>query len=299
MSKIKKPLIGIGGEFDGTPYQSSLYSRNGQTVTGPTMTDGKAYSDVIAYLNGYGSLNGHDLSSIMAANKPSGCTSLTCGLTYAGKFFIQASHTFSLASSGTTAAASRAMFGFTGAETVYGSGPYRIEALGDWHRGVFQLDASVGGLKIQTGSSGSSTYDHLSYSGASYISGSGASTIISIGFSFTNSAATDYDDFDVGGTLIGSAEDGDGDDTFVIQGFRTDSSGNRIGALINATITEAGDSVEFSYNAPGHGTVTVTDIVPDFSRVQNLITFLRVRGSEGDADDIYSGKTLELSLIHI
>jgi hypothetical protein len=35
------------------------------------------------------------------------------------------------------------------------------------------------------------------------------------------------------------------------------------------------------------------DAIPTARRVQNLPTYMRVRGSEGDADDIYSGKCLE------
>ena len=157
MSKIKKPLIGIGGEFDGTPYQSSLYSRNGQTVTGPTMTDGKAYSDGIAYLNGYGSLTGHDLGAIMNSNKPTGFTSITCGIDSENRFFVEASHTFSHATTGTNPSASRELFGFSGSETVTGSGPFRLTASNMWRRGVFQLDQSKGGFKIDTGGSVSYT----------------------------------------------------------------------------------------------------------------------------------------------
>ena len=290
MNKVKKPLVGIGGEFDGTPYQSALYSRNGNTVTGPTMTDGKSYSDVVAYLNGYGSLDGHDLSSVMFANRPFGFTQISCGLTYQGRFFIRASHDFSLANTGTNAAASRAMFGFTGEETTNGSGPYILEALGDWKRGVFQLDASVGGLKIQTGSTGQS-FSLLTYIGGSIHSGSGPTTVVAINFNFSNSVATGHEDFQVGGNLRGSNEDGDGDDTFEILGFQTDGSGNRIASLVQATLLQVGNSVSFEYLAPT--TTSVKDIVPDFSRVQNLITWIRRRGFENDADDIYAGKTLE------
>ena len=130
----------------------------------------------------------------MFANRPFGFTQISCGLTYQGRFFIRASPDFCLANTGTNAAPSRAMIGFTGEETTNGSGPYILEALGDWKRGVFQLDASVGGLKIQTGSTGQS-FSLLTYIGGSIHSGSGPTTVVAINFNFSNSVATGHEDF--------------------------------------------------------------------------------------------------------
>lgn len=274
---IKKPQIAIMGEFDGTQYVGTLWTRNSNAVTGVIMTDSVPHFDIIAYLNGYGSRNGKDLKALVSANKPSGFTSLTCGIDSENKFFVEGSHTFGLATTGTNPNASRDMFGFTGSETVTGSGPYRLTASGRWKRGVFQTDFdTVGGLKIAQ--SGSATMEmFFSSQDSGPLSGQ-----ITITFSgFVNGT---INDLQVGGTVQASSGD-----TYTIAGFVLDSGGNRVSVIVtSASFVNVGPSYQAVYTAE-----TITDIVPSNRRVQNLVAWLRARSFESDADDNYSNLCLE------
>lgn len=276
--KIKKPEIAILGEFDSNPYVGTVWTRNGNAVTVQSMTDSKPQSDIIAFLNGYGSKHGQDLKNLVSSSRPSSFSSLTCGIDSDNKFFVEGSHTFGLATTGTNPNASREMFGFTGSESVTGSGPYRLTASGRWKRGVFQTDFdTVGGLKIAE--SGSATMS-MFFSSQTLGPGSGQVTITFGGFSGGN-----INDLQVGG----SVEAVSAGITYTIAGFVLDSAGNRTSVIVTSgSAVNVGPSYQATYT-----TETITDIVPSNRRVQNLVTWLRSRNTETDADNIYKNLCLE------
>lgn len=276
--KIKKPEIAILGEFDGTPYVGTLWTRNSNAVTGVVMTDSVPHFDIIAYLNGYGTRSGKDLKALVSASKPSGFTSLTCGIDSDNKFFLEGSHTFGLATTGTNPNASRDMFGFTGSETVTGSGPYRLTASGRWKRGVFQTDYdTVGGLKIATTGTATMT---MSFESQDSGPASGQVTI-----TFGNFSGGNINDLQVGGTVEAVSSG----TSYTIAGFTTDSGGNRVGVIVTSgSPVDVGPAYQAVYT-----TGVVTDVVPSNRRVQNLVTWLRLRSFESDADDNYSNLCLE------
>ncbi len=299
---IQRPKVAIAGEFDGSPYVGAVYTRAGNAVTVAANTSSAPHSDIIAFLNGYGSRSGRDLGSIVDVSKPSAFTSLSCGIDESDRFYVEGSHTFTHAGSGAQLEASRAMFGFSGSETVTGSGPYRLTASGRWQRGVFQLDYdSVGGLKIAQTST-SSTATSFKYVSAESWTFNGIDAVLfrPMTSSFTSGATVS--DFSVNDIISATSSSGatisykimntvfsGGETYWVLQ--NTDGSALSYSASFSTHGFYASGTL-FSGTVPVTSSV-VTDVAPSNARVQNLVTWLRVRGSVSDADDVYSGKCLE------
>lgn len=298
MNQIKKPIPALLAEFDSTSFSGVLWKRGSaqsDNTTAVVMTDSVSHFDVIGYLNGYGTKSGKDLNSVLSANKPSGFTSLTAGIDGNDRFFLEGDVTFAHASSGMNPAASREMFGFSGYETVSGSGPYRLTASHPWRRGVFQLAVeTVGGLKIQDGVA-SSVSTAFQYSQVHATNGDSTSLTF-VPQQFSNGVS--FSDFQVN-TIISTT--GGIVYQYKIAGF-TNSGG------VNAFVlkTTSGGSLDMAqWNQDGHvasltsfqatlqSFPTVTDVVPVPRRVQNLPSWIRVRGSVSDADDIYHNKCLD------
>ncbi len=224
---IKRPQVALLGEASMSQYAgTNLWQHaNGSNVQVNALTNSVPHSDIIAFLNGYGSTNSRRLNAILAANKPSAMTTLTCGIDSNNRFFLEGSSTFALASSGTYSESSRAMFGFTGTETVTGSGPYRLTAAGRWKRGVFQTDYdTVGGLKIQTPGTPTTVFVSIMLDGTPITNDPSFPGKTLAQFDFSSSLASDYDDLEVGGFMVGSNEQGDGANTFEILNFKYNSS---------------------------------------------------------------------------
>tara|TARA_B100001173_G_C16021317_1_gene562204 strand:+ start:1410 stop:2861 length:1452 start_codon:yes stop_codon:yes gene_type:complete len=243
------------------------------------MTNNVPHFDVIAFLNGYGSITNNSLKKIMDNAKPSGFGSITCGINSGNRFYIEAASTsFGLATTGTNPEASREMFGFDGTESVSGSGPYTLTASKRWARGVFQTDYdTVGGLKIATSSSATMT---MTYASQDPGPASGQVTITFTGFTDGN-----INNLEVGGTV----EAVSAGTSYTIAGFTVDGSGNRVAVIVTSGSTvNPGPSYQASYTSE-----SVTDIVPSNHRVQNLVAWIRQRTGVSDADDIYADHCLE------
>lgn len=273
---IQRPKVAIAGEFDGSPYVGAVYTRAGNAVTVAANTSSAPHSDIIAFLNGYGSRSGRDLNSLLDTSKGSAST-LQGGIDSDGFFYIESDLNFQLAASGTNYEASRAMLGFDGTETVvYSSSTslWRLTASTRWQRGVFQLDYdSVGGLKINYST------------GVSGIIVNGA--ITDPGPSFTVTGTTISGSFSGGDYLYASSSD----TTYF---FATPSAGAYSEAEPGDVLSIAGGNQELTVISQAHTySATNVDVLPSNGRYQNLVTWLRVRGSVSDADDVYSGKCLE------
>ena len=140
---IRKPLPAVLGEFDGTKYTGNLWTRDGTTKTGVKMTDGVPHSDVIAFLNGYGSKSGDDLTSIVNANNGS-FSNFDIGFDDDGLFSMYASGLrFAYHEQGDH----RELFGFSGTEQPTSS---RLTATNPWKRGNLEV-ISLGGSSDKKG----------------------------------------------------------------------------------------------------------------------------------------------------
>lgn len=106
---------------------------------GALSADATEYSCLPAFIHGFGSRPGYDLTSLLAVPwaAAGGAGTLTAGIDAAGRFYLEASDTdFELDIS-----AANAWFGFpdAGVGLVGGDAPFRHTAASPWRRGVFHL----------------------------------------------------------------------------------------------------------------------------------------------------------------
>ncbi len=313
---IKKPKVAILGEFDSTPYTGNLYRRSGNApyIELTNNTNNLPFFDLIGFLNGYGTETGKTLNDVLNDNKPAGMNTLTASFAYgyfgtttrSARFMLTSNVTFNLASTGTNPEASREMFGFDGTETATGgNNSFTIVANKPWKRGVFQTNFdTVGGLKIGMPAGPQNVSTSFQYTSASgtMFNMNAATRLFPNGSTLTNGVT--LSDFTIN-TTISAVTDSNATVVYKIVNTGT-SGGNTYFDLTYSNGAPLDFTNDFSNNGfsansttfsatvlADTGAETVTDVVPTSRRVQNLIVWMRTRGSVADADDIYASNCLE------
>lgn len=277
MTVIKKPRPAIMGEFDANSFTGNLWTRS-SAVSLSMLSNSESHFDVIAFLNGYGSRSGHELDSLFDVSGIATLTSVTASFDSNDRFFLYSNRplTFATHANGDN----RSKFGFTGSESAVdqGNGFYKTTATNRWQRGVFEIERAASGKQGL----------FVKYiSGTESFTGTDFRQVMSDGDVFLGFSSSEMSDAELATFSTGDQIEDTNGNTWEILSV-TDGTTNMLELR----------PVSHSVALPNDNTIIresseQADILPISLRVQNLITLMRERGSENDADDIYSGKCLE------